>query len=142
MDQLVDLVWTFVQLHILTINNLYLCGLTYALIWVMELPVRKLIESLPREKQLLWWERQKTWKNFAALLWCCALIWIPFDGTTTLCGEEMVDGCQTPWGKIATAAMLGVVLSLAHKFVFAKLKKLFGVRTKEPREVTLSKLSP
>ena len=128
----------FAEDHLLTTHNIYMVLGSYVLIWAMEPAIVGLVERLPKRRQLAVWEWQKRLKNIAAILWCEVLVWIP-TVQPPLCSDEQAHGCQTVFGRLMLALLLGAGLSLLHKYLIARLKRAVGVRTKEPREVTLSR---
>lgn len=136
MDALIATLWTFAENHLLTTHNILMALATYVLIWVAEPLVKWAVETRPPHQQVTLWQIQKVGKNFAAILWCEAFVWIP-TVQPSLCVGDVHDGCQTVFGRIMTGIVLGGALSLTHKLFLSRLKRRFGVETKEPREVTL-----
>ncbi len=137
MEALFAILWEFAKTHLATEHNIYMGLTTYGIIWASELPVRKAIERLSKRKQFVWWERISTWKTYAAIFWCEIFVWIP-TSQPELCNGQ-THGCQTVPGRIMLGILLGVLLSLLHKYFLARIKRALGVHTKEPREVTLAR---
>lgn len=70
----------------------------------------------------------KRGKRIAAVLWCSALVWVP-TFQPPLCAGTMVPlDCQTLLDRLATGAVLGIVLSLGHATAVAALRRLTGRR--------------
>lgn len=81
---------------------------------------------LPYREALYRWVKRG--KRLAAVLWCSLLVWVP-NFQPPLCeAGEMLGGCQTLLDRLATGAVLGVLLSLGHFGAAAGLRRLTGQR--------------
>ncbi|HEU02309.1 hypothetical protein LCGC14_2721050 [marine sediment metagenome] len=75
-------------------------------------------------------------KFYGSALWCAILVWIPY-AQPDLCGADRAEGCQTIMGRLAVAVVLGLGLSVGHKLVAPRLRRILG-RAKTRRVVCSS----
>lgn len=125
-----------------TFTNVGILVATWVIIWALERPIRLLVELLPSHKQVAWWRAQKAGKQIAGICWCSVAVWIP-SFQPKLCLEDVVaaPGCQSVADRIIIGIVLGGSLTFLHKFVLSKLKRMFGMGTKVPIEVTKTSLA-
>ncbi|KKL45432.1 hypothetical protein LCGC14_2355750 [marine sediment metagenome] len=64
-------------------------------------------------------------KRTGSTLWCMLFTWFPY-AQPDLCGADRAAGCQTIMDRMAIAVVLGLGLSVGHRLVAPRLRKLLG----------------
>lgn len=127
-----DVITEYFRVHLLTTENLTILGFTWGMIEFLSVFVYAGIKQLRKTKQVIWWGRQKLGKQAASTVWCSIAVWIP---------GARPD--ETAFHRVAMGLMLGIVLTLIHKYGISLLKKklagLLGLKKLEPDEVTRTK---
>ncbi len=64
-------------------------------------------------------------KQVGSTLWCLIFTMIPY-AQPELCDDARLAGCQTIMDRMAVAVVLGLGLSVSHRLVAPRLRKLLG----------------
>ena len=116
----------WVDANLLTQANGWIVAVTWAAIEAMTpvinyLMTLKRFEGMRARVEIL----ISRGKPAAGALWCSALVWIP-GAQPELCSVAVVDNCQSVFERVAVGIVLGVGLSLSHKFALKTFRGIVG----------------